>query len=82
VAVKVTALAAGAGFREELIVLVLGRKAIICESTLEVLLLNVASPPYTAVMEWGEPLTESALVVKLATPEGFKVPPPRLLVPS
>jgi hypothetical protein len=33
-------------------------------------------------MEWGEPLTVSALVLKPATPEPFKVPLPKLLVPS
>ena len=59
-----------------------GAELIICESTPEVPLPNVLSPLYTAVMEWGEPLTESALVLELAMPELFKVPLPRLLAPS
>jgi hypothetical protein len=33
-------------------------------------------------MEWGEPPADSAVVVKLAMPELFKVPMPRLMAPS
>jgi hypothetical protein len=54
----------------------------ISESTVEVLPLYVPFPPYTAVMAWGEPLTASALVLKLAMPEAFNALLPRLLIPS
>jgi len=52
-----------------------------CDTALEVLVLNVESPPYTAVMEWAEGVTVSALVLKVATPE-LSVPVPRVVAPS
>jgi hypothetical protein len=51
----------------------------VSDSEVEVLLLKVASPPYSAVM-----LSVPAalkLVVKMAMPEAFNVPVPRLAVP-
>jgi hypothetical protein len=81
VAVNVTTLPEGAGFCEEATVVVLVL-VIICQSTLEVLPAMMLSPLYTAVMECGEPLPESAEVLKAVTPKLSKVPAPRLLLPS
>jgi hypothetical protein len=48
----------------------------------EVLVTKLASPPYTAVIECGEPLTERAEVFKVAMPEPLSVPVPSVAKPS
>ena len=40
------------------------------------------SPPYTAVIEWGDPLKESVAVLNVATLEPFSVPVPSVVAPS
>lgn len=56
----------------------------ICDMALEVLAAKLLSPPYTAVMECGEPETESVLVEKVATSgfAPFNVAVPSVLTPS
>jgi hypothetical protein len=52
------------------------------DSTLDVLVLKFAFPAYTAVIEWGEPLTDSVEVLMVATPEPLSVPVPIVAAPS
>ena len=53
-----------------------------CDSAEDVLVVKLPSPPYTAVIEWGDPLRESVVVLKVATPEPFSVPVPSVVAPS
>jgi hypothetical protein len=65
-------------------VTVSGFAVMVCDKTLEVLLAKLLSPPYTAVMECGEPETERVLVENVATPgvAPFRVPVPSVVTPS
>ena len=54
----------------------------VSDRALEVLLAKEESPLYTAVNECGEPLEERLFVVKVATPEPFKVEVPKVAAPS
>ena len=53
-----------------------------CDSAEDVLVVKLLSPPYTAVIEWGDPLKESVEVLNVATPEPFSVPVPSVVAPS
>src|SRR5216117_2583887 len=79
VAVKVTDCLNTDGLAEELADVVVPYFTV-CVSLEEVLPLKFASPPYDALIEW-EP-TASVLVTNVAWPEPFRVPVPRVLVPS
>ena len=56
----------------------------VCDRTVDVLPAKIPAAPYTAVMEWGEPETESVLVENVATPgfAPFNIPVPNVFVPS
>src|SRR5205809_727354 len=79
VAVKVTDCLNTDGLAEELADVVVPYFTV-CVSLGDVLTLKFASPPYDALIEW-EP-TASVLVTNVAWPEPFRVPVPRVLVPS
>ena len=53
-----------------------------CDSAEDVLVVKLPSPPYTAVIEWGDPLKESVAVLNVATLEPFSVPVPSVVAPS
>jgi len=57
---------------------------IICDMAVEVLPPKIPAAPYTAVMECGDPATESVLVENVAIPgfAPFKVPVPSVVAPS
>ncbi len=51
----------------------------VCVKTADVLAASFVSPPYTAVIEWRR---SQMAIAKVATPEPFSVPVPRVVAPS
>ena len=80
VAVNVTDCPNTMGFADEVTAVVVLSLLTVCVRGADVLPAKLASPPYTAVIEWVP--TVSAVVANVAIAEPFSVPVPSVLAPS
>jgi hypothetical protein len=82
VAVNVTDWPNTDGLAEDVSVVTLEALLTTCDTAGEVLVAKLPSVAYTAVTLCGLPATDSAVVLKVATPEPFRVPGPNVVAPS